>query len=347
MSPNQGVEPATGRKVQFDIGKLTTTVSVMAAFAYATGVVAINTYLHELGIVDFSFAKPKLLLTGILVLFTFLLLAYPLFFLAWSLARGCSAIPRIPPSMKGVLISIAIFFAVLIAASAFCFRNGPQMGEITAWQIWAFIKVCPLMGSGGLCAKAVTALVIALAVYLPVFVAAVAVYVAKRIFDQARSEDPRSHLSLRWFYFTVAVGIGVIFTIGYIYVFTGTFYPAIPQLFGGGEPYYEGFAIAEEGRCPLHELGIPFDDASITKPLPVLHETDSLVAVWLKKGDLPAAASNQEGDRGWSSRFVVAEIDKGQIHATTITRVAPDSGIPLLAPATCAEDAKTVAGSGR
>jgi hypothetical protein len=43
--------------------------AALAAVAYATGVVAINTYLHELGIADFSFAKPKLLLTGILILF--------------------------------------------------------------------------------------------------------------------------------------------------------------------------------------------------------------------------------------------------------------------------------------
>lgn len=54
-----------------DLSGLTKLVTVAAASAYASGVIAINTYLHGLGIVDFSFAKPKLLLTGITVLFTY------------------------------------------------------------------------------------------------------------------------------------------------------------------------------------------------------------------------------------------------------------------------------------
>jgi hypothetical protein len=50
-------EPSDLPKVNYmdslDLGELTKLVSIFAAFAYAIGVVAVNTYLHELGIVDF------------------------------------------------------------------------------------------------------------------------------------------------------------------------------------------------------------------------------------------------------------------------------------------------------
>jgi hypothetical protein len=64
---------------QLDLGALTKFGAVSAALAYATGMLVINTYLHKLGIADFSFARPKLILTGVLVLCSFLLLASCLF----------------------------------------------------------------------------------------------------------------------------------------------------------------------------------------------------------------------------------------------------------------------------
>src|SRR5277367_6683363 len=95
----------------FDLGEATKVITILGAFAYVTGAIAINTYLHELGIVDFSFAKPKLLLTGILVLFTFALLALPPFFVAWSMA---SASRHGPPgqtyaSIRGMYFSAILF----------------------------------------------------------------------------------------------------------------------------------------------------------------------------------------------------------------------------------------------
>ena len=82
-----------------NLGGLTKIVTVLAAaLAYGTGVVAINTYLHALGIADFAFAKPKLLLAGIMILFSLMLLASHLFFLAWSLAsrHGPAGNARLP-----------------------------------------------------------------------------------------------------------------------------------------------------------------------------------------------------------------------------------------------------------
>jgi hypothetical protein len=348
MAPTGETTEPNDRKNSFDPGRLTTLVSAVAAFAYVIGVVAINSYLHELGIVDFSFAKPKLLLTGILVLFTFLVLAFPLFFLTWSIASSHGQVLRTRSSLTHTLLSVFFFLFLLILASAWlCVQKQPSgqmqpgLGQITAWWIWELIRKWPFMKQEGFSTRPLAALMIALAVYVPVFLAVASAYVATRLFDQARSENPALQISFKWFYFIVAIGLVVMSTIGYIYVFTGTFYPAIPQEFGGGQPYYESFAIAEEDRCPLQQLGIPFlpsHQQNITEPLPVLHETDTLVAVWLK--NIPSPNGGKGGDDGsWTSRFVVAELDKKQINAMTVSHA--QNPVPSLSPEQCTSDSNT------
>jgi hypothetical protein len=166
----------------------------------------------------------------------------------------------------------------------------------------------------------VTGLLIALSVYAPIIVAAASVYAATRMFDQAKSENPILRISLKWFYFAVAIVVAVISTIGYIVVFTCTFYPAIPQEFGGGEPYYESFAIAGPDPCQLQQLGIHFDPTirNLTQPLPVVHETDALVAVWLRDRDETSE---------WS--FFIWELDKTQISSMLAHKQKPDKPSPL------------------
>jgi hypothetical protein len=113
-------------------------------------------------------------------------------------------------------------------------------------------------------------------------------------------------------------------TIGYIYVFTATFYSVIPQEFGGGKPYFQGFAIAPEDLCQLQQLGVPFisGQPNMTQPLPVLHETDTMVAVWL----------NDTSKGSWN--FVVAELDRKLISATKIDALPADP-IPRLSVQPC------------
>jgi hypothetical protein len=288
---------------QFDLGGLTKLVSVSGAFAYAVGVVAINTYLHELGIVDFSFAKPKLLLTGIVVLFTFALLALPPFFVAWSMASRHGLVGQTQASIRGMYVSTILFLLILILASGFlCFsKNAPGMGQIAVWKVWELVKP-----KGSTVWLSVAALLIALQVYLPILFGSGCVYAATRLFDKIKSEEPASGISVQQYYLAVVVGAIAISCIAYVSTFTRTFYPAIPQEFGGGQPYYESFAIADQDRCQLEEMGIVFfPGTDITKPLPVLHETDTTTAVWL---DSPSA----------STYFVVAEFNKQQISDTMV-----------------------------
>ncbi len=299
----EGKVPESQPESPFDLGGLTKVVSVSAGFAYVVGVVAINTYLHELGIVDFSFAKPKLLLTGILVLFTFALLALPPFFVAWSMGSRHGLVGQTHASIRGMYLSTIFFLILLIVASAFlCFsKDAPGMGQIAMWRVWEELKP-----RGSFALTSLASLLIALEVYIPILFGSGCVYAATRLFDNIKSEEPAPVIGAKQYYLALVIGAIAISCIGYVYTFTRTFYPAIPQEFGGGEPYYESFAVAEQDRCQLQEMGIPFfPETNITVPLPVLHETDSTTAVWLES---PSA----------STFFVVAEFDKQQISDTMV-----------------------------
>jgi len=294
-----------------NLAGLTKLVTVLTALAYATGVVAINTYLHELGIADFSFAKPKLLLTGILTLFSLLLLASHLFFLAWSLASRHGPARRELPSLKWIVAWAFFFLLLLVGASALlCFQDDAGLGQITVHQARETIAANSRLF------RLRATLRVASAVYLPILIATIFVYVATRIYDRARLKADRLTASLEQFYFLIAVSCISISVIGYIYMFTRTFYPAIPQEFGGGKPYYESLAIEETDRCKLQQIGVPFEDKQpeITKPLPVLHETDTLLAVWLRCPD-HTDCNNGEPNTP-EAHYVVVQISKAAVSST-------------------------------
>jgi len=124
----------------------------------------------------------------------------------------------------------------------------------------------------------------------------------------------------------VTVAVALVFLIGYIMIFTFVFYPSIPVEFGGGEAYFQSFTVADAQLCQLQQIGIPFDEKHhrITRPLPVLHETDTMVAVWLRRNPAEQrwsrSISNDDG-RGDKSglgdyEFVVVQMDKGAVVAT-------------------------------
>jgi hypothetical protein len=81
-----------------DLEALSKYVAVSGAFAYAIGTLTVNIYLHELGITDFSLAKPKLILTGLVALLTFLLLSLFPVFIVWRISVGAvKQDPSAPP----------------------------------------------------------------------------------------------------------------------------------------------------------------------------------------------------------------------------------------------------------
>jgi hypothetical protein len=305
----------------FDLGEATKVVSIVAAFAYATGVIAINTYLHELGIVDFAFAKPKLLLTGIMVLFTYLLLAFPAFFLAWSMATWHGQVARRLSSLRYIVILLVGSLVLLIGASVFsCFQEHPAMGQSTVWDVWRWTK--PEHSDFK---KILASFLVVTEVYVPIFIAAVSFYFVALLLDRERVGERSPQMSLGRFFLAIAGAVFVVAAIGYIVVFTNTFYSVIPQEFGGGQPYYQSYAVPEEDLCQLQQLGIPFVSgrSNVTQPLPVLHETDTMVAVWLR----------DTSKAGWS--FVVTELDRNLITATKVVSDTDNPSLPQLTSLPC------------
>jgi hypothetical protein len=147
---------------------------------------AINTYLHKLGIADFSFAKPKLILTGILVLLTFVLLALLPIFVAWRMAGHRTLGGHAPPPSRKILFLLLLPLLALIAASAsLCFGTTTGLGQITVWGVWEIIK------HRNVFTESLASLVIAAEVYVPICVAAVSAFTAARLFNRLTGQSQR------------------------------------------------------------------------------------------------------------------------------------------------------------
>lgn len=311
-----------------DLTALTKYIGGVALFAYGTGVIALNTYLHGLGIADFSFAKPKLLLTGTLILASFLLLASAPIFAAWSMAGGLASSKDNPESFvlsRGLLLLGITSLALLSVAAYFiCFRVRSELGEIREWWLSGIIGM-EQTGS-----KLIGCLIVILLLYTPVWIAAVAAFQARKHLGRAGRQRPGAHIYLERFYGALAIALLLLSVITYIAMFTFLIYPVVPVEFGGGKPYFESFAINDGQQCQLRQIGIPFVDEirGVTKPLPVLHESDTVVAIWVhRKPESHDAAQASEG-KGWGLYDdVVVQIDKSTIIAIRsfpYARVVPE-----------------------
>jgi hypothetical protein len=300
-----------------DLGILTKMVAVLSALSYGTGIVAINTYLHGLGIADFSFAKPKLLLTGTLILSSFLVLAAAPIFIAWRMAGGPEKAldkEKATSVSRGVLyVGIASLLLLAFAAYLLCFRLTTDLGQIREWWISDQVGMQDTSGKIRGC------IVVVVLIYAPVWAAALSAYKAKRLFRRANAPADLSHAYLARFYCALSIAVMLVSIIAYVAAFTFIFYPSIPVEFGGGKPYFESFAIADGQQCQLRQIGVPFVDdvLGITKPLPVLHESDTIVAVWVhRKGNVTETTEENQGNKGLGIHDdVVVQIDKSAIQA--------------------------------
>jgi hypothetical protein len=310
------------QEISLDFAALTKYGAVSAALAYATGMLTINIYLHELGITDFSFAKPKLILTGVLVLMTFLLLALLPVFIAIRMAEDVRPVRTHSRKMLfWLLLPLAALFG---ASAALCFGKTIGLGQVAVWGLWE------LLGTRNVANESLASLIVAAEVYVPICVAAVSAYAATLFFKRAKL-TPQTHQSApARIYYPIVVSLAVVAVVGYIYAFSLTFYAAIPPAFGGGKPYFENFLITNDGRCPLLQLGIPFaeNEPNVTQPLPVLHESDTLIAVWLDEKLVIPASSSRTGKEQVRWNPIVVQLDKTLVSAIMAERRA--TGTPRL-----------------
>ena len=136
------------------------------------------------------------------------------------------------------------------------------------------------------------------------------------------------HFAWRSAYLFTAVASAAAPVLVYIYFFTAIFYPAIPTSLGGGQPSYQSFVVAKETSCALRQLGIPFvENLNVTNLLPVLHDSDVLVSVWLRG---PESKSGEEkSGEDWFTNYSVLQIDKKLVLAS---RTGQGRTVPRLTP---------------
>jgi len=332
----------------FNLGSVTKMAAALAALAYGTGVVAINTYLHGLGIADFSFAKPKLLLTGTVVLSSFLLLASAPLFISWSYCVRLEGKEKeTTRSLEMLVVGIVALALLVFAACQLCFGLDSQLGRLQAWWLSEHLSHDSAMQ------KTLAVFAIVLGAFSPGCAAAFFAFKAKRCWTRAKPVDGGACIPLEYFHFAGALAVVLAAFIGYILIFAFVFYPSIPVEYGGGKPYFESFAIAEEQVCPLQRIGIPFERThhGITQPLPVLHETDASVAIWLQgepdqREDSAAHAkkvSSQGGDTDSESdltglgdyKLVVVQLDQNAVVAARAYPRYPNLPNLVRTPAGC------------
>jgi len=324
--------PVRDSGTPFSADTITKYGTILAIVSYSVGVLAINMYLHALGITDFSFAKPKLILVGADILFAFVLLApYPAM-VAWRFAHPHTRARTLLLSRR--MLWPAVPLIVLLAASAYlCLSRGDGFGRVAFWKVWSWTKWAGLVPALHECLASV---VIAAGVYLPVCIAIGAAFRARRLYDRAAAEKSPTHATLERGSFTAWVAISVMSFIVYVHFFTLTFYSSLGQAIGGGQPYYQSIAVAPEERCQLGELGIPFisQNASVTQPLPVLHESDTVVAFWLRGGKQVSGLGDDN--------YIVVQLDKKLVNGARVhlpgerppdfTRREPTCETPLVKP---------------
>jgi hypothetical protein len=317
---------AGNNRSRVDLEALSKYVAESGILAYAIGTLTVNIYLHELGITDFSLAKPKLVLTGVVVLIGFLLLALFPIFVRRRISAGRGEENQSAPLTKKTALLLLLPLIGLIAASVFLsfksyMKGHPGLGEEFSWKMWQFMngEDHPIL------ANSVTALLIPASIYAAICLAAAFASMAAQSLERSKSASTAARAVHDHVYFLVGLAVAVISFFGYIYIFSITFYPAISPAFGGGKPYYESFVVAEGERCQWQQLGIPFmyENSDATGPLAVLHESDSMVAVWLEH--------NPE-----RSKPVLVQLDKSQISAVQMADPPPKEIHATSLPARCA-----------
>lgn len=183
---------------QLDLGALTKFGAFSGILAYVIGTLTTNIYLHQLGIADFSFAKPKLILTGTLVLLTFFMLSLLPVSTAWGAAGGRGSKRRLLPFSRKTLVLLIIPLFGLIAASAtLCFGESTGLGQIAVWEVWKLLKDRTPFTKG------LASLIVAAEIYTPICFAAISAFAAQQLYDQSKSKTSSLRLVSKWLYLRV------------------------------------------------------------------------------------------------------------------------------------------------
>lgn len=302
-------EPSEGRVAPFagwpDVEKIGRIAASATVVAYILGLLIVNVYLYQIGVTDFSVLRTRFILTGFLA--TLPLMALALLVSTSALAvvafvkhqrtarnrrRWRSRLTRTALSELILVLSYWTFVIYWLASSDIKFRSELFGQEDATYELIVLVILLFLSASSNLVDSTV--------------------YVTEE-----GEYDPRL-----WPLRRRGASIGALLPAGillfvYIDIFASTFYPIIPEQFGGGRPKEAHIVLSEQSTALGTALGFgPATDGPMTRRVDLLWETEHMYVV---RG------------RGAPDGNII-QIDRDAVSAVVLGSDATRAGTPAASP---------------
>ncbi len=287
----------------FSVGSIGQLLTVAALAGYVVGLLIVNMYLYKIGVSDFSVLRTRFVLTGFLA--TLPLLAFANIALAVVTAvvgfregRRLGNDKRRDKFHTSLIVVTVLNFFVLIAA-----------------MVWDWIDRSNINFRSDFYAALGldTDLIFIFLILVPMVVS-----VSLSRWVLAGESYYRRPLALQvWgMLFGVLLQVGFF---GFLYIdfFASTFYPLIPEQFGGGKPKEVVIVLAPESNALGTTLGFaPASDGPITLQVDLLWETEQMYV--FRDRNLPDAP--------------IVQIDRDEVRAVVLGSSIEPVATPIASP---------------
>ncbi len=268
-----GTRPSTASIVSFtqrvsvaSIGQLLTIVAVSG---YVLGLLVVNMYLFKIGVSDFSILRPRFVLTGFLATLPLLLLINIIVAIVIAVL-GFVEFLRSNGSRKDKRVSVLFWLSTVSTACIIV---------IVAAGIWRWVTVSGIDFRSDLIAAIDWRSIDSLLWILFLTPIVVTTYVLTN-----REASTRNHHQRAWLH---AIGYlyGLLLVLGfvgfwYIDFFTSTFYPIVPEQFGGGRSKEVLIVLSSESNALGTTLGFgETKQELISRNVDLLWETEQMYVV--------------------------------------------------------------------
>ncbi len=248
------------------VGQLLT---IVALSGYVLGLLIVNMYLFKIGVSDFSVLRPRFVLTGFLATIPLLLIANMvvaiiiavLGFVDFLRTNGARTDKRISTVFWLNTIVIASFFMVIVAV------------------IWGWVTVSEIAFRSDLFEAFDPRNVESL--FWVLFLTPIIVTIVR--INQDITENISTYHRIKLHLFGNSFGLLLAFGfVGFVYIdfFSSTYYPIIPEQFGGGRPKEVIIVLSPESNVLGATLGFgETTNGSMSQHVDFLWETEEMYVV--------------------------------------------------------------------
>jgi hypothetical protein len=276
---------AAGESVTAKWQDIAKSASASAVVLYALGLVAVNVYLAQFGVTDFSLLKAQFVYTGVLLTVPLAVSALSLAAVDWAIPsdRGKaapSAGPKEPPAgtsgapatsrpplketlrtwaphvrRGAVVVALSYALTLLVFASVFWWLLdqglGPSIGHAATLDEFATIFI--LAGAAG-----------------------------ARLWPARKPLKGEGSKAGRVAILVLALGLTLTFN-RYLDRFSDDVYPNVPRQLGGGRPFSEQLVVSPESADTIHHLGLNPDpvEPNLSEAVKILFEGTQTILVCL------------------------------------------------------------------